>query len=330
MRRAGGRSASSAEIAATLADIHDTDHAGRSDRADPARRSRSSIASSSARSAAAAVHRLPAGARPPADRGHSRRRQDHAGARARRSLGLSYQRIQFTSDLLPADIIGVSVFERETSTFQFHNGPVFAQLVLADEINRATPKAQSALLEAMEEHQVTADGQTYPLAAPFFVIATQNPVYQIGTYPAAGIAARPLPDAHRARLSRRGARTPAAARARTGAICSRRCAPTLSPQQLLLMQTMVPQSARAPTRCSTTCRRSCATRASRRSSNAGLSPRAAIALLRAAQSVGADRRPSGRAPRRRAGRAAARSSAIGSSRATTDADAPRRSGASSC
>ena len=75
------------------------------------------------------------------------------------------------------------MFERETSTFQFHKGPVFAQLVLADEVNRATPKAQSALLEAMEEHQVTADGQTYPLPNPFFVIATQNPVYQIGTYP---------------------------------------------------------------------------------------------------------------------------------------------------
>ena len=99
------------------------------------------------------------------------------------TLGLSYQRVQFTSDLLPADIIGVSVFERETSEFRFHKGPIFSQLVLADEVNRATPKAQSALLEAMEEHQVTADGQTYPLAAPFFVIATQNPVYQIGTYP---------------------------------------------------------------------------------------------------------------------------------------------------
>src|SRR6187402_1807605 len=99
------------------------------------------------------------------------------------SLGLTYQRIQFTSDLLPADIIGVSVFERETSTFQFHKGPVFAQLVLADEINRATPKAQSALLEAMEEHQVTADGQTYPLTNPFFVLATQTPVYPLATYP---------------------------------------------------------------------------------------------------------------------------------------------------
>jgi len=99
------------------------------------------------------------------------------------SLGLTYQRIQFTSDLLPADIIGVSVFEADTGQFRFHRGPVFAQLVLADEVNRATPKAQSALLEAMEEHQVTADGQTYPLTEPFFVIATQNPSDQLGTYP---------------------------------------------------------------------------------------------------------------------------------------------------
>ncbi len=100
-----------------------------------------------------------------------------------RSLGLTYQRIQFTSDLLPADIIGVSVFDAETGQFRFHRGPVFSQLVLADEVNRATPKAQSALLEAMEEHQVTADGQTYPLSEPFFVIATQNPLYQVGTFP---------------------------------------------------------------------------------------------------------------------------------------------------
>ncbi len=98
-------------------------------------------------------------------------------------LGLSYQRIQFTSDLLPADIIGVSIFERENSRFQFHRGPIFSQLVLADEVNRATPKAQSALLEAMEEQQVTADGETYKLPEPFFVIATQNPTYQIGTFP---------------------------------------------------------------------------------------------------------------------------------------------------
>ncbi len=100
-----------------------------------------------------------------------------------RTLGLSYQRIQFTSDMLPADIIGVSIYERENGQFQFHRGPIFSQLILADEVNRATPKAQSALLEAMEERQVTADGHTYSLEEPFFVVATQNPTYQIGTFP---------------------------------------------------------------------------------------------------------------------------------------------------
>jgi MoxR-like ATPase len=99
-----------------------------------------------------------------------------------RLIGLQFQRIQFTSDLLPADIIGGSVYDRETGAFRFHPGPVFAQLILADEINRATPKTQSALLEAMEERQVTADGQTFALPAPFFVIATQNPSHQIGTF----------------------------------------------------------------------------------------------------------------------------------------------------
>jgi MoxR-like ATPase len=100
-----------------------------------------------------------------------------------RLLGLHYQRIQFTSDLLPADIIGVSVYDREQGNFHFHPGPIFAQLILADEINRATPKAQSALLEAMEERQITAEGETRPLPEPFFVIATQNPAHQIGTFP---------------------------------------------------------------------------------------------------------------------------------------------------
>ena len=100
-----------------------------------------------------------------------------------RLMGLQFQRIQFTSDLLPADILGVSVFDRGTSAFRFHHGPVFAQLILADEINRATPKTQSALLEAMEERQVTADGETFALPEPFFVIATQNPAHQIGTFP---------------------------------------------------------------------------------------------------------------------------------------------------
>ncbi len=98
-------------------------------------------------------------------------------------LGLQFQRIQFTSDMLPADIIGVSVFDRDSGSFRFHPGPVFAQLILADEVNRATPKAQSALLEAMEEQQVTAEGATHALPEPFFVIATQNPSYQIGTFP---------------------------------------------------------------------------------------------------------------------------------------------------
>ena len=98
-------------------------------------------------------------------------------------LGLEFQRIQFTSDLLPADILGVSVFDRDAGEFRFHPGPIFARLILADEINRATPKTQSALLEAMEERQVTADGRTRPLPEPFFVIATQNPAHQIGTFP---------------------------------------------------------------------------------------------------------------------------------------------------
>ena len=99
-----------------------------------------------------------------------------------RSLGLSFQRIQFTSDLLPADVVGVSIFEQASGTFRFRPGPVFAQLLLADEINRATPKAQSALLEAMEERQVTLEGETRALPEPFFVIATQNPSTQAGTF----------------------------------------------------------------------------------------------------------------------------------------------------
>jgi MoxR-like ATPase len=108
------------------------------------------------------------------------------------TLGLQFQRIQFTSDLLPADILGVSVYQRAANhpasgdltsgEFKFHPGPIFAQMILADEVNRATPKAQSALLEAMEEQQVTIEGITRPLPAPFFVIATQNPSYQVGTF----------------------------------------------------------------------------------------------------------------------------------------------------
>jgi MoxR-like ATPase len=98
-------------------------------------------------------------------------------------LGLNFRRIQCTSDMLPGDILGVSVFERKSSAFVFHPGPIFSQVLLADEINRATPKTQSALLEAMEERQVTLDGNTRPLERPFFVIATQNPIEQSGTFP---------------------------------------------------------------------------------------------------------------------------------------------------
>lgn len=100
-----------------------------------------------------------------------------------RALGLDFQRIQFTSDMLPADILGVSIFDSAAGRFRFHQGPIFSQVILADEVNRATPKAQSALLEAMEEYQVTIDGETHVLPTPFFVIATQNPTQQIGTFP---------------------------------------------------------------------------------------------------------------------------------------------------
>jgi MoxR-like ATPase len=98
------------------------------------------------------------------------------------SLGLRFNRVQFTSDLLPADVVGIPVFDREKNGFAFHPGPVFTQVLLADEINRATPKTQSALLEAMEERQVSVDGVTHALPEPFFVIATQNPSHQIGTF----------------------------------------------------------------------------------------------------------------------------------------------------
>ncbi len=100
-----------------------------------------------------------------------------------RVMGLEFQRVQFTSDLLPSDILGASIYDKDNGKFTFHPGPIFAQLVLADEVNRATPKCQSALLEAMEEQQITVEGNTYDLPKPFFVIATQNPLHQIGTFP---------------------------------------------------------------------------------------------------------------------------------------------------
>ncbi|MFV1922820.1 MAG: AAA family ATPase [Methylotenera sp.] len=98
-------------------------------------------------------------------------------------FGMAFNRVQFTSDLLPADVLGVSVYDRNTASFKFHRGPIFSNILLADEINRATPKTQSALLEAMEEYQVSVDGNTLPLPSPFFVIATQNPHHNIGTFP---------------------------------------------------------------------------------------------------------------------------------------------------
>ena len=100
-----------------------------------------------------------------------------------RSLGCSFRRIQFTPDLLPSDVTGVSIFNQQTNKFEFRPGPVMSQVVLADEINRATPKTQSALLESMDEHQVTVDGTTYQLPEPFLVMATQNPIEYEGTFP---------------------------------------------------------------------------------------------------------------------------------------------------
>jgi MoxR-like ATPase len=157
-----------------------------------------------------------------------------------RLLGLQYQRIQFTSDLLPADIIGVSVYDRDKAAFRFHPGPVFSQLILADEINRATPKAQSALLEAMEEHQVTVEGETRPLPEPFFVIATQNPAHQIGTFP--------LPESQLDRFFMRiqlGYPDASAERALLGGEDRRalvqRLEPVVTPQRLQTLQAQVPR-----------------------------------------------------------------------------------------
>ena len=198
-----------------------------------------------------------------------------------RTLGLSYQRIQFTSDLLPADIIGVSVFEPESGHFRFHRGPVFAQLVLADEVNRATPKAQSALLEAMEEHQVTADGQTYPLSEPFFVIATQNPLHQVGTFP--------LPESQLDRFLMRvelGYPEPALERqlllGRDRRDLLGVLPPALTAQQLLRLQGEVPRVHASEALLDYV---QAIARYTRQSADfeAGLSPRAVIALLRAAQ-----------------------------------------------
>jgi MoxR-like ATPase len=198
-----------------------------------------------------------------------------------RVLGLSYQRVQFTSDLLPADVIGVSVYDRTSGRFEFHRGPVFAQLLLADEVNRATPKAQSALLEAMEERQVTVDGSTHRLPEPFFVVATQNPSYQLGTYP--------LPESQLDRfLMRIALGYPDAALEREllrGAdrrVLLQGLSPQLSGEALATLQQQVAHVHVADAlldyvQALVHHSRSCG------HFEAGLSPRAAIALLRAAQ-----------------------------------------------
>ncbi len=197
-------------------------------------------------------------------------------------LGLHFQRIQFTSDMLPADIIGVSIFDRGSGTFQFHPGPIFSQVILADEVNRATPKTQSALLEAMEEHQVTAEGETRPLPEPFFVIATQNPSHQIGTFP--------LPESQLDRflmrielgLSRPGRRARTAAGRRPPTACSPASSPASSPTRLLRLQQDVVGVHVAPALIDYVQALTAYTRNGALYQN-GLSPRAALALLAAAR-----------------------------------------------
>jgi len=198
-----------------------------------------------------------------------------------RSLGLDFQRIQFTSDLLPADILGVSVFDRDSGAFKFHPGPVFSQVILADEVNRATPKAQSALLEAMEEHQVTTEGLTRPLPEPFFVIATQNPSHQVGTFA--------LPESQLDRFLMRihlGYPDAAAERAllegreRRDMIAD--LTPALAPTDLLNLQVQVREIFTAPALLDYV---QALIRYTRQSSDFvnGLSPRAGLAVLNAAR-----------------------------------------------
>jgi MoxR-like ATPase len=202
----------------------------------------------------------------------------HALARV---LGLSYQRIQFTSDLLPADVVGVSVFDSESGGFEFHRGPVFAQLVLADEVNRATPSTQSALLEAMQEQQVTVDGVSRVLPRPFMVLATQNPIEYEGTYP--------LPESQLDRFLMRIALGYPAAQLERQLLLGRdrrellaELQPSLPHARLLRLQAEVPKLhasealldyVQAIARFTRECHEF----------ETGLSPRATIALLRAAQ-----------------------------------------------
>ncbi len=202
----------------------------------------------------------------------------HALARV---LGLRFQRIQFTSDLLPADIIGVTVFEREHERFAFRPGPLFAEVVLADEVNRATPRAQSALLEAMQERQVSVDGETHRLPRPFFVIATQNPLEQIGTYP--------LPESQLDRFAMRlelGYPAPSAERAlyqaedRSDLLA--RLEPSLAPQDVIDLQGRALAVTAAPALIDYVQAIVAWTRDTERYEH-GLSPRAGLTLVRLAR-----------------------------------------------
>jgi len=198
------------------------------------------------------------------------------------TFALDFQRVQFTSDLLPSDIIGVSVYERESGTFRFHPGPIFTGLLLADEINRASPKTQSALLEAMAENQVTVDGQTHALAQPFFVVATQNPLDLNGTFP--------LPDSQLDRFMLRLSLDypdPAAERALLAGNDRRDLLTRLSPQLDGAALLALRQQAQAITASSALLDYLQALLgASRRHPDirTGLSPRAGLALLAAARS----------------------------------------------
>ena len=197
------------------------------------------------------------------------------------SLGLRFNRIQFTSDLLPADVAGISIYEREQNAFVFHPGPIFTQVLLADEINRATPKTQSGLLEAMEERQVTADGVTRPLPQPFFVIATQNPTHQVGTFP--------LPESQLDRFLMclsLGYPDAAAERAllmgEDRRVLLKSLPPAMTPDELAAAQHSLRQIHAAPALIDYVQALAAASRQSG-SFAEGMSPRAAIALLQAAR-----------------------------------------------
>jgi len=197
------------------------------------------------------------------------------------SLGLKFSRVQFTADLMPSDLVGVSVYERSKEAFVFHRGPVFAQVLLADEINRAGPKTQSALLEAMEEQQVTVENETRALPRPFFVIATQNPTDQLGTYP--------LPESQLDRFlmcitlgypDRASERALLSGEDRRGAI--ERLSPLMSPESLVVAQKEVHGVHASPALLDYLQALIAATRSGQWFVE-GLSPRAGIAWLRAAR-----------------------------------------------